>query len=130
MQPQDMPRKHASRITLVKNCRKITFAANQRMHANSRKRTRNPVRKRLVPAAAKSFFLTSQLLVITGVMALERAVKGRLEVAPLAAAIFLYSPPFAWGLVNFEFGIGVALWGIAVWLATQGRPWLPRALIH
>src|SRR5437867_969298 len=54
MHPQDMPKKHASRTTLVKNCRKITLAANQRMHANSKNRTRNPVRKRLRPCERAS----------------------------------------------------------------------------
>ena len=46
-QPQDMPRKQAIRTTLVKNCRKMTFAENQRMQASSKNRTRNPTRKRL-----------------------------------------------------------------------------------
>src|SRR5438132_104120 len=54
MQPQDIPKKHASRITFVKNCRKITLAANQRMHASSKNRTRNPVRKRLRPCERAS----------------------------------------------------------------------------
>ncbi|MGA8611912.1 MAG: hypothetical protein WB760_09400 [Xanthobacteraceae bacterium] len=83
-----------------------------------------------VAAAAKTFFLISQLLVIGGAMALERAVKGRLELAPLSAAIFLYSPPFAWGFVNFEFALGVALWAITAWLAMDGRPLFVRALVH
>src|ERR1700730_16050395 len=54
MQPQDMPKKHASRTTFVKNCKKITLAANHRMHANSKNRTRNPVRKRLRPCVRAS----------------------------------------------------------------------------
>ena len=83
-----------------------------------------------VAAAAKTFFLISQLLIIGGAMALERVVKGRLEFAPLAAAIFLYSPPFAWGFVNFEFALGVALWAITAWLAMDGRPLFVRALVH
>ena len=62
-------------------------------------------------------------------MALERTVKGRLELAPLAAVIFLYSPPFAWGFVNFEFTLGVALWAITAWLLMDARP-LSRAFVH
>src|SRR2546430_8824609 len=54
MHPHDIPRKHAIRTTLVKNCKKITLAANQRMHANSRNRTRMPVRKRLSPCVRTS----------------------------------------------------------------------------
>jgi hypothetical protein len=82
-----------------------------------------------VAAAAKTFFLISQLLVIGGAMALERTVKGRLELAPLAAVLFLYSPPFAWGFVNFEFTLGVALWAITAWLLMDARP-LSRAFVH
>ena len=83
-----------------------------------------------VEAAAKTFYFVSQLLLISGALLLERVVKGRVQLAPLAAAMFLYSVPFAWGFVNFEFGLGVALWAIVVWLATEGRPWLARALVH
>jgi hypothetical protein len=81
-------------------------------------------------AAGKTFLLFSQFLVIGGAMAIERVVKGRLELSPFAAALFLYSVPFAWGFVNFEFGLGVALCAIAAWLLTEGRPPFVRALLH
>ena len=81
-------------------------------------------------AAGNTFLLLSQLLVIGGATAIERVVKGRLELSPLAAALFLYSLPFAWGFVNFEFGLGVALCAIAAWLAMDDRPLLVRASLH
>jgi hypothetical protein len=81
-------------------------------------------------AAGKAFLLLTELLVIAGTMAIERVVRGRLELSPLAAAMFLYSFPFAWGFINFEFGLGVALCGIASWLATEGQRPLVRALLH
>ncbi len=49
MQPHDMPRNEASRTTLVKYCRKTTSAANQRMQASSRKRTRKPTANSVIP---------------------------------------------------------------------------------
>ena len=81
-------------------------------------------------AAGKMFLLLSQLLVIGGATAIERVVRGRLELSPLAMALFLYSLPFAWGFINFEFGLGVALCAIAAWLATEDRPLLARAAVH
>jgi hypothetical protein len=80
--------------------------------------------------AGKAFLLLSQLLVIGGAMAIECVVRGRLELSPFAAALFLYSLPFAWGFLNFEFGLGVALCAIAVWLRTELRPMFVRALVH
>jgi hypothetical protein len=81
-------------------------------------------------AAGKTFLLLSQLLVIGGAMAIERVVRGRLELSPLAAALFLYSLPFAWGFLNFEFGLGVALCAIAAWLAMEDRWPFARACAH
>jgi hypothetical protein len=91
-----------------------------------------PLLARLIglAAAGKAFLLLTELLVIGGAMAVERAVRARLELSPLAAALFLYSLPFAWGFINFEFGLGVALCAIAAWLATAGRWPLARALLH
>jgi hypothetical protein len=80
--------------------------------------------------AGKAFLLLSQLLAIGGAMAIERVVRGRLELSPLAAALFLYSLPFAWGFLNFEFGLGVALCAIAAWLAMEDRGPFARACAH
>jgi hypothetical protein len=77
-----------------------------------------------VEAATKIFFLTSQLLVIAGAIAVEVSVKGRHVYSGFAALLTLHSMPFSLGFVNFEFGIGVALCGIASWIALSGaNPW-------
>jgi hypothetical protein len=83
-----------------------------------------------VEVANRLFYLLSQILIVTGAMALERAVKGRFQVAGFVALIFLYSMPFAFGFENFEFGLDCALWGFAcaVWL--QDRSWLVRFVAH
>jgi hypothetical protein len=83
-----------------------------------------------VEIANRLFYLLSQILIVTGAMALERAVKGRLQIAGFIALIFLYSTPFTFGFENFEFGLGWALWGFAcaVWL--QDRSWLMRLAAH
>lgn len=79
-----------------------------------------------VETATRVFYLLSQIVVVTGAIAIERAVKRRFHIAGFVALIFLYSLPFAWGFVNFEFGLGIALWGIAAYLAAQERPWHVR----
>lgn len=83
-----------------------------------------------VETATRYFFLLSQLLVVAGAVALELAVKGRHEFAGLAALLTLHSMPFALGLVNFEFGIGIALLGLAAWVKSENLGWYVRFLIH
>src|SRR5262249_40147991 len=83
-----------------------------------------------VEVAGKVFVIVSQLLIVTGAMAVEWAVKRRHELAGFAAVSVLYCAPFAWGLTNFEFGLGVALWGIACWLILQHARWHIRSVCH
>src|SRR5262245_15097368 len=83
-----------------------------------------------VEPAARIFLLVSQILVVTGAIAIEWAVKGRHRLSGFAALLALYGLPFAMGFVNFEFGLGVALWGIASWLAVQDKPWPVRLAVH
>ncbi|HEY0222878.1 MAG TPA: hypothetical protein VGC38_00010 [Pseudolabrys sp.] len=79
-----------------------------------------------VEQAARLFLLVSQVLIVSGAMAIERVVKGRVQIAGFVALMFLYCLPFAWGFLNFEFALGVALWGVAAMLRVQERGWLTR----
>ena len=83
-----------------------------------------------VETAARLFYLLSQILIVTGAMAVERVVKGRIHIAGFVAVMFLYSLPFAWGFENFEFGLGCALWGFACAILLQDRPWPTRLAMH
>ena len=83
-----------------------------------------------VETADRLFYLLSQILIVTGAMAIERAVKGRIHIAGFVALMFLYSLPFAWGFENFEFGLGCALWGFACAVLLQDRPWFTRLAMH
>ncbi|ULL00335.1 hypothetical protein [Bradyrhizobium sp. I71] len=76
-----------------------------------------------VENATRLFLLLSQLLIVGGALLLEWTRKGRIHLAGFAALAFLYCLPFSWGFVNFEFGLGLALWGIAVYLMLAERPW-------
>jgi hypothetical protein len=83
-----------------------------------------------VEAASKVFLIACQLLIVSGAIALELAVKRRHEISGLAAVMLLYSFPFAWGFINFQFGLGVALWGLAVWELMRGRPAAVQLIAH
>jgi hypothetical protein len=72
-----------------------------------------------VEPAAALFVLLAQALVVTGALAMEKAVKGRFAIAGFVALLFIYSFPFARGFVGFQFGLGLALWGVACWLALR-----------
>lgn len=84
-----------------------------------------------VQTAGKLFFITAQLLIITGAIALEMSVKRRHQMSGFAALLALYSAPFSFGFVNFEFGTGIALWGIALWFEFSRRgEWWYRFVVH
>ena len=83
-----------------------------------------------VETAMRAFLLLSQLLILSGSIAIEQVVKGRISVSPFVGGIFLYSLPFAWGFLNFEFGIGLALWGFAAMVMVRDSPWPTRLVIH
>jgi len=83
-----------------------------------------------VENATRLFLLLSQLLIVGGALVLERVVKGRVHLAGFAALMFLYCLPFAWGFVNFEFGLGVALWAIAAYLMVAERALPVRFVVN
>jgi hypothetical protein len=83
-----------------------------------------------VETAARLFLLASQTLVVSGAIALELKVRGRHHLSGFAALIALYSLPFLWGLVNWEFGCGVALWATVFWIHFRGGPWLFSVGLH
>jgi hypothetical protein len=83
-----------------------------------------------VETAARLFLVASQTLVVSGAIALEIAVRGRHQFSGFAALIALYSLPFLWGLMNFGFGCGVALWAIAFWIHYREGHWHVWIALH
>lgn len=83
-----------------------------------------PQMARLIGAenATRLFLLFSQILIVSGALALEWVVKRRVHIAGFAALMFLYCLPFSWGFVNFECALGIALWGIAAYLVVAEQP--------
>src|SRR5665213_1292019 len=79
--------------------------------------------------AGQIYIVTMFALIISGTLALNRALVGRWTVLPLFAFPLLYNYVFLVGLMNYIFGIGVALWALAGWVALRERAWpLPLAL--
>lgn len=83
-----------------------------------------------VELGTRLFLLAAQILTVTGACAIEIAVKRRFQASGFIALMALYSIPFAWGFLNFQFALGLALWGIAGWILLQDRAWTTRAAIH
>lgn len=74
-------------------------------------------------AAGKSTLVLAVLLLFAGTALLRRAVTGRVGLMPLGAALFVYSPLLALGLVNFLIGAGLVLVATALWLMGRRWPW-------
>ena len=73
--------------------------------------------------AGQIYIVTMFALIISGTLALNRALVGRWTVLPLFAFPLLYNYVFLVGLMNYIFGIGVALWALAGWVALRERAW-------
>ena len=76
--------------------------------------------------AGQVFIVAMFALIISGTLALNRALIGRWSVLPLFAFPLLYNYVFLVGLMNYIFGIGVALWALAGWVAVRERVWPVR----
>jgi hypothetical protein len=72
--------------------------------------------------AGQAFTVICVLVVATGVLALNRALFGGWPVIGLAALPLLYNHIFLVGLMNYWFGVGLALWATAAWVALRERP--------
>jgi len=73
--------------------------------------------------AGQIFIVAMFALIISGILALNRALIGRWSTFPLFAIPLLYNYVFLVGLMNYIFGIGVALWALAGWVAVRERVW-------
>src|SRR5229473_3309321 len=86
-----------------------------------------PLLARLMPLdlAGKLFLVLSFALIVGGAAWLNRIVSGGWRLWPLLSVAFLYNRQFLWGFINYLFGLGVALCGLALWLALErARAWL------
>jgi hypothetical protein len=72
--------------------------------------------------AGQIFTVASFVLIISGSMALGRTLFGRWTPVPLLAIPLLYNYVFLVGVMNYIFGIGLALWALAAWIRLKEHP--------
>jgi hypothetical protein len=78
--------------------------------------------------AGQMFTILTFVLIMSGTTVLNRVLFGGWSAWPFIAFPLLYSGVFLLGLMNYLFGIGLALWGLAAWVHWRER-WLPVRLV-
>jgi hypothetical protein len=73
--------------------------------------------------AGQIFTIAIFVVILSGTLALARALNGRCSALPLIASPLLYNGVLLVGVMNYLFGIGLALWGFAAWIALRERRW-------
>jgi hypothetical protein len=77
--------------------------------------------------AGKLFILLTFALLLSGTLALSAAFNGKPEPAAGMAAPIIFSTAAILGVLNYLFGVGLALWGIASWIKLAKADWRIRA---
>ena len=78
--------------------------------------------------AGQVYTISSFVLIVSGTVALHRALFRRWSVLPLIAFPLLYNNVFLVGTMNYVFGIGLAVWALASWVWLRERN-LPLRLL-
>jgi hypothetical protein len=73
--------------------------------------------------AGQIFTILAFVLIGSGTLAFNRALIGRWSPLPLIALPLLYNGVLLVGVMNYMFGIGLALWGLAAWVVLRDRLW-------
>jgi hypothetical protein len=79
--------------------------------------------------AGQLFIIVAILLIMSGTLCLNRALYGKWSVTPLLAAPLAYNRIFLVGLMNYTFGVGLALWALAAWIFLRERAWPARLTV-
>jgi hypothetical protein len=79
--------------------------------------------------AGQLFSVLSFALIVGGTLALNCALFGRWSVWPLVSVPLLYNGVMLVGVMNYIFGIGLALWALAAWIFLRDRPWPWRMVV-
>jgi hypothetical protein len=75
--------------------------------------------------AGEMFLISIFALTLSGTLALNRALYGYWSALPLISFPLLYNGVLLVGVMNYMFGVGVAIWALASWvgLRDRARPW-------
>lgn len=78
-----------------------------------------------IEAAGKLCIIISFFLIASGANVLHRVLFGSWSLWPNAIFVFLYNRLFLWGFINFMLGLGLMIYGLALWVALRERAlWL------
>jgi hypothetical protein len=72
-----------------------------------------------VETAGRLFIALTMALPVIATVVLHRALFGRVGLWPMCSLLFVYNAALYWGLLNFLFGLGVALLGFSGWAASE-----------
>ena len=76
--------------------------------------------------AGEIYTLLCFALIAGGTLTLHRALFGGWSAVPLLAFPLLYNAVFLVGVMNYYFGIGLALFALSFWILLRDRPWPAR----
>jgi hypothetical protein len=79
--------------------------------------------------AGQVYTIMSFVLILSGTLALNRQLYRHWSVLPLIAFPLLYNNVFLIGTMNYLFGIGLALWALASWVALRERALVLRLAV-
>lgn len=79
-------------------------------------------------ACGHLFAVLAVLVTVGGALALASAAGASLPVAALGAALLAHNYSLTWGFLNYQFGVGLALFGAALWLRLRDRGAWARVL--
>ena len=79
--------------------------------------------------AGEAFTILSFAAIVSGTLALHRVLFGRWSIVPLISVPLLYNGVFLVGVMNYVFGIGLALWATAAWIALREHGWKLRLTV-
>jgi hypothetical protein len=79
--------------------------------------------------AGKLFIILTITLLMTGVFALHYALYRELSLSPLVAFLFVYNYVLLLGFLSYLFGVGIALWGTAAWIALREHHPVLRSIV-
>jgi len=82
-----------------------------------------------VYVAGQIYTIGSFVLIISGMLALNRRLFGQWSILPLIALPLLYNNVFLVGTMNYVFGMGLALWALAAWIWLRERNILIRLTV-
>ena len=82
-----------------------------------------------VVAAGKVFCALVLLVMLSGGVVLSFALSRKITVWSFAPALFLFNHIFTFGFVNYLFGVGVLLWGLAAWTEMREKPRVARLAV-